>query len=182
MLAAGRSSRFASANKLVVPFRGRPVALHAAKALSSVDFGCRIVVCSRPLPVDWTGLGFEELPVAAGGTMSASIAAGVARLRTTDLGACLIALADMPFVPPSHFRALVAHETTAVLATSRDGRKMVPARFTRGLWDELEALSGDNGARELLQAAPAIEVPARWLADIDTREDLERLAQREAGE
>ena len=177
LLAAGQSSRFGGADKLAAPLQGRPLVHHAAMALSGLDLGKRIVVSSRPLPVDWRALGFEELRLPGGDVMSASIAAGVAQMRATGLKACLIALADMPFVPASHFEAMIAHGAHPVLATGHGGKNMVPALFAREIWGELESLSGDSGARRLLKDAPAIEVPAQWLADIDTPEELARFTQ-----
>jgi len=109
--------------------------------------------------------------------MSASIAAGLAQMRATGLKACLIALADMPFVPASHFEALIAHGAHPVLATGHDGQNTVPALFAREMWGELEDLSGDSGARRLLRGAPAMEAPSQWLADIDTPEELARFTQ-----
>ena len=174
LLAAGQSTRFGPTNKLTASFRGRPLAEHAAETLSSIPLGARIAVCSEPLPINWQQLGFEELYVASGGEMSASIAAGVARLQDTGIESCLIALADMPFVPSSHFQALINQGPAPVVATSRAGKKIVPARFHREMWGALQGLRGDAGARALLQDAPAVALADSWLMDIDTEEDLAR--------
>ncbi|MCF8709989.1 nucleotidyltransferase family protein [Rhizorhapis sp. SPR117] len=181
LLAAGRSSRFGRDDKLAAPLRGQPLAGHVAKALSSIGVGCRIAVCSQSLPVDWHALGFDEVRIPEGNVLSASIAAGITRLRGTDLKACLIALADMPFIPASHFEALIAKGANPVLATGQAGNRMVPALFSRQVWDDLSTLSGDIGARQLLKGAPCIEAPAQWLADIDTPDDLARFTTQGAG-
>lgn len=171
LLAAGASTRFGAANKLAAPLGGVPMALHAASTLSAIPFARRIVVCADPLPLDWPSLGFEAVHIEGERRLSASIAAGIAALRVSDCTACLIALADMPFVPRAHFEALVAR-SEPVVATGAGGRAMVPALFGRESWDALASLSGDEGARTLLRDAPRVEAAADWLIDIDTAADL----------
>lgn len=171
LLAAGSSTRFGAANKLAAPLGGVPLALHAATTLASIPFARRIVVCADPLPVDWAPLGFEAVCATGERRLSASIAAGIAALRASDCTACLIALADMPFVPRVHFEALAVRDEP-VVATGAGGRGMVPALFGRESWDALASLSGDEGARTLLRGAPRVEAATDWLIDIDTAADL----------
>ncbi len=175
LLAAGQSSRFGAADKLRAPFRGWPLVRHAAETLSSIDIGCRIVVCTQALPVHWGDLGFQELRLAERGEMSTSIASGIRHLYDTKCTACLIALADMPFIPASHYMALIERMSSPVIATRLGSNRMVPALFAREKWVELASLSGDRGAQALLKNCPAIELSPAYLADIDTVADLARL-------
>ena len=53
----------------------------------------------------------------------------------------------------------------------------MPAAFDRELFGELKSVEGDSGARELIRRLPGmtIEIPIEGPADVDTREDYERL-------
>ncbi|MCB0088003.1 MAG: hypothetical protein KDE54_08825, partial [Caldilineaceae bacterium] len=55
-----------------------------------------------------------------------------------------------------------------------------PALFDRTMWDELATVDGDVGARVVLgryaDAVSTVETSALQLQDIDTPEDLARLA------
>jgi molybdenum cofactor cytidylyltransferase len=57
LLAAGRSERFGG-DKLAAPFRGQPLAHHAARTLSAIDFVRRIVVLGQSC-VDVSPFGFD---------------------------------------------------------------------------------------------------------------------------
>jgi molybdenum cofactor cytidylyltransferase len=114
---------------------------------------------------------------------STSVAAGVRFLRSAapGAGAALFLLGDQPFVSAATLDALVgAYEAGATIAASEseDGVLRVPALFAAVHFDELEALAGDAGARELLrrhEEVARVPLPAREAADIDTPEDLARL-------
>jgi CTP:molybdopterin cytidylyltransferase MocA len=101
--------------------------------------------------------------------MGASIRLGV--------GACegaagvVVMTCDQPAVTVEHLQLLM--RGTDVKASSYAGRKGVPAFFPERYFDELMALSGDVGARDLLRSAEAVELENGEL-DVDTVEDLER--------
>lgn len=116
----------------------------------------------------------REAPEGAG--MAASIKAGVAGLD----GPVLLVLADMPDVMAADLhlmRALGARAPDAILrAASEDGQPGHPVLFPADLLPELEDLTGDTGARSVLErhAARVHLVPLqgqRALIDLDTPED-----------
>jgi molybdenum cofactor cytidylyltransferase len=153
LLAAGASSRFGS-NKLLHPLMdGTPIAVAAARNLKHALAHAFAVV--RPddnaLPQRLQAEGFEIVvcPRAAEG-MGYSIACGVA--ATSDADGWLIALADMPFVSPQTHRAVVRRLEKGALisAPSLNGRRGHPVGFGRELYEELLALSGDLGARMVI--------------------------------
>src|SRR3546814_9413935 len=143
--------------------------LHAANTLSPIPFGRHIAVCSSSLPVDFAALGFDVAWLRPGEPLSVSLAAGIARAEATACEACLIVLSDMPFVPRSHFEALLEQYSPPAIATGNAGRPMVPALFGRELWADISRLSGDQGARGLLADAAQLAAPAHWLVDIEDR-------------
>jgi len=158
LLAAGYSRRFGS-NKLLQalppggPDAGVPIAVAAAKRLLEIlpdafavvrpraqklagllrDAGCNTVVCKN----------------AAEG-MGTSLAAGVRAAAEAD--GWVVALADMPFIHGDTVRAVVAALAggAVIVAPAYKGQRGHPVGFGRSCLEELSALSGDNGARELL--------------------------------
>jgi molybdenum cofactor cytidylyltransferase len=185
LLAAGRGSRFGGA-KLAAQLGGQPLGRIAAATLAGVPFAARIAVVSPQTP-DLAGQGFASVLLEpAGAPLSRSIALGVARARAAlasvgGADAVLLALADMPFVPAAHVRALLGSFDGHCLATRVDGRPMPPALFGPALWPALCALHGDSGARHLIAAAPWLDLPADQGLDIDTPEDLARAALLHGG-
>jgi molybdenum cofactor cytidylyltransferase len=172
LLAAGRSTRFGAADKLQASLGGIPLALHAARTLAKLPFAARFVVTAGAT-LDWP----DFLPIVndrpeAG--MARSLALGVAAARAAGAEAVLVALADMPFVPVAHFARLTAlHRGPPSLAASSDGEtRLPPALFGADWFAVLEALSGDKGARALLDRAEPVVAPADWLVDIDSVADL----------
>ena len=84
--------------------------------------------------------------------MSASLRAGLAAL-TAD--ACIVALVDQPLVGKLAVRRLVdlAGSVEAAVATY-EGKPRNPVLLDRAMWPELDALTGDAGARAWLRAHP----------------------------
>lgn len=185
LLAAGYSKRFGS-NKLLQALphgaqnAGMPIALAAAKHLVEAlpepvavvrpraqklgkllrDAGCNTVVCKN----------------AADG-MGTSLAAGVRAALGAD--GWILALADMPFIRPETIRTLVRAlaEGAGIAAPVYKSERGHPVGFARRFLDDLLALSGDEGARRILEAhtdrITLIEVDDPGvLRDVDTPSDL----------
>lgn len=109
--------------------------------------------------------------------MSASLAAGVAYNRDAD--GWLIGLADMPHVPTAAIAAVRdAIVSGAPLAAPYcDGRRGHPVGFASRYRDELLALRGDAGARDILKrdAGNLLRIDTTdpgVFTDIDSPEDL----------
>ncbi len=123
-----------------------------------------------------TPAGFERVTVAPGLPQSASVVAGIGALCSADFDAVLIALADMPCVPASHYASLLAAfdpATGCPVASGWEGSKpMPPAVFGRALWPELAALEGDQGARHLLRDVRVVLADRNALIDVDVVDDL----------
>lgn len=116
--------------------------------------------------------------------MGASLAAGVQ--ATAHAAGWIVALGDMPLVRPDTIRRVKrALQEGAALAAPFDaqGRRGHPVGFAAALREELLALDGDMGARELIRRrADALERlrlddPGIFV-DIDTPEDLRELEGR----
>jgi molybdenum cofactor cytidylyltransferase len=174
LLAAGQGTRFGG-NKLEALLDGEMLGLHAAQTLAGLGLERLVAVCNpgcSSLNTALAGLGFE-IDVNMRPDAGLSFSLRIAVEQAGDADALLIALADMPFVPASHFAALIsANDAERSVASSLAGQKMPPALFPRAMFPALLAAEGDVGARGLLADGLAVEGNAAMLADIDTRADL----------
>lgn len=188
VLAAGRSSRMAPANKLLVEIDGSPMVVRAVDtALASQAVGVTVVVGNDAARVREALAGRKvaivENPAFAEG-LSSSLRAGIAALPA-DVDGILVLLGDMPRVGPRHLDRLIAAFNPV------EGRSIcVPThRAKRGnpiLWDarflaEMKGLAGDQGARGLLSTHGEVVCEVEMaddgvLLDIDTPAALASLS------
>ena len=173
LLAAGGSTRMGGADKLAREIDGEPL-LHRA-VREAVQSGADVIVVTTPqrMPI------VADLPVTTivgGADMSASLAAG---LLGIDADAVIIALADMPDVTAAHYTALIhtySPDTPICRAATADGTPGHPVLFDRRYFDELRAISGDQGAKDILKrhADQVVLVPTTGEGariDLDTEAD-----------
>lgn len=182
LLAAGNSSRFGS-NKLLHRLPdGISVAARAARNLVTVlpDSIAVIRAGDAELARELAAQGVDVVECArAGDGMSASIACGIR--ATPGAGGWIVALADMPWIRPDTIKSLVQalQSRAAIAAPEYAGRRGHPVAFARVWRSQLLALSGDQGARKLLEThwdrlvSVAVD-DAGVVADIDSPKDLDR--------
>jgi CTP:molybdopterin cytidylyltransferase MocA len=104
--------------------------------------------------------------------IASSIRCGVIALSLRAIGGAIIMTCDQPAISAAHLRALCADE--ARMTGSRYACMIgVPAYFPERVFVELEQLSGDSGARNLLRTAHSVDAENLEL-DIDTQHDLDR--------
>lgn len=194
VLAAGASSRFRGA-KLLAVLGGSSLVERAVDAVPSSRVRATIVVVGHDSLAVRGAIGARrgvEVVLNPGyrAGMAGSIRAGVRAVPAGSSGA-LILLADQPFVSRRLLaRVLDAFEargSRGIVACSSGGVVGPPAVFARSYFHELERLRGDRGARAVLRRhrsdVTLVRARGRTLADVDTREDLESLAEtREPGE
>lgn len=179
LLAAGRSRRFGEGNKLEEQFLARPLGLHVAVALEDMPFRERIVVVDG-CAINYAAHRFSVLHnEAPDRDMASSVRMGVECARARDAAAVLIALADMPRVTAAHiyrlFDAATDLDGKAVVASSDGVTPRPPVLFGRDRFEDVLAITGDQGARDLIQAGRHVVTNAAELIDVDTKDDLERL-------
>jgi CTP:molybdopterin cytidylyltransferase MocA len=103
---------------------------------------------------------------------SASLRAGAAAARARGADAVVVTLGDQPRISADAIARVAVAEADAARATY-DGVPAHPVLLRAPLFDAVDALSGDTGARGLLR--DALAVPCDGLGssyDIDTRKDL----------
>ncbi|QQR39291.1 nucleotidyltransferase family protein [Devosia rhizoryzae] len=179
VLAAGLSRRFGADDKLLADLDGRPLAQHCAETLSRLAFAHHIAVCqdSTPITTLFAESGFTVVinPDSAQGQAS-SLAVGVAEAASHGASFVLICLADMPFITAEHLLRLLdaLDQSPSGIAASAhpDLAPTPPAIFAAQHFPELTALTGDQGARDLLRKAQIVIAGEGELADFDTPADF----------
>lgn len=184
VLAAGLSRRMGQA-KLLLPLGGRPVIRLAVDRVLAGGVDMVVVVTGTEHPAVEAALRGLQVqltvnpsPEAGQGT---SICVGIGALRS-EVDAALIALGDQPFLPPEVIPALLAafrRTAKAIVAPRyREGRGN-PVLFAREVFFELLQLSGDQGARAVVERDPdrvaLVDFDFPMPQDLDTPEDYERL-------
>ena len=183
VLAAGAGSRFGG-GKLLAPYRGAPL-LHGALAAAKVApvSAITVVTGTDAGAVGEAAQAFDpaiRLVHAADHAegMAASLRAGIASLGP-EVGAAFVFLRDMPRVPHAVLRPLAEAVAAGAVAAAPmfAGRRGNPVVLSRVLFGELAALSGDAGARQILDGfgdrLARIEAPDDGvLFDVDTPGDL----------
>lgn len=203
LLAAGTSSRFGDANKLLATVAGEPLVRRAVAPLLAAPLDEVVVVVGHESEAVRAALG--DLPVRAvenpeyDDGQATSVQRGVEAVRPPDVSettdatgvvdsaadaarvadpdAVLFALGDMPDVSPDTVEALVAAFAASVgdpLAAACEGGRGNPVLFGRQFFDQLTDLAGDTGGREILrEAADATLVET---GDPGVRRDVDRPA------
>ena len=187
VLAAGLSRRMGRA-KLLLDWGGKPVVRRVVEQVKAGRVDEVLVVLGHEAPTIREALKglpvrFVENPEPEAGQAS-SIAAGVAVLGPA-VSAVLIALGDQPALPPEVIPRLVGtfNQTgKAIVAPLYRGVQGNPVLFAAAVFPELRALTGDRGARSVVEKDPArvalVSFDLPMPADLDTFEDYERLRPR----
>lgn len=188
VLAAGRSSRMGT-HKLLLPLGGRALVAHAvAAACSSLAEPILVVVgheaarLRAALPPGRYAVA--ENPDYAQG-MATSLRAGLGAVPACCSGV-LVVLGDQPLQTAALLNRLLGAANITpgrIVAATYDGARGNPVYFPRRYFQELEAITGDEGGRSVLRrhGAEVITVECGDLApnlDADTPDDFARI-QRE---
>ncbi|WP_273737417.1 nucleotidyltransferase family protein [Natrinema soli] len=183
VLAAGTSSRFGAANKLLADLRGRPIVAHAVETMVASEVDPVIVIIGHD--ADRVADVLADQPVTlvrndeyARG-QATSVGVGIDALETSDVAAAVFALGDMPFVSPETVDTLVATYRTGpetALAAAYDGSRGNPVLFDRSYFERLTDVSGDTGGRAVLlegdRSALVATDDSGVIRDIDEPSDL----------
>jgi molybdenum cofactor cytidylyltransferase len=187
VLAAGAARRFGG-GKLTAPWRDGVLLGGALAAAFAAPVRRVVLVTGADAPAveaaarafaaragETARLAVVHAPDHAEG-MAASLRTGVAALGPDTAGA-FVFLGDMPRVPAAVLAPLAqaVADGRAAAAPVFEGRRGHPAIFARRLFPGLLTLTGDTGARRVLDAADALLVEASddgVLFDVDAPADL----------
>lgn len=183
ILAAGASTRMGTPKQLL-ELDGRPLVIRAVEAaLASPAWPVVVVLGAHAEKIR---PALARLPVLLADNpawsegMAASIRAGMTTLRqfSRALDGALVALCDQPAFSAETIAQLVAAQRTtgrSIVAARYGGRCAAPALFLREHFETLVHLTGEAGARELLNSSSARVTPVDLpdLAhDLDTPADV----------
>ncbi|MFW5934122.1 MAG: nucleotidyltransferase family protein [Actinomycetota bacterium] len=195
ILAAGRGQRFGGGTKQLAELAGRPLVAHAVEAAVEARAARILVVVGHDgqAVADAAREAAGDTPVevvvnpdhAAGqGTSVAAGARAVAAAPTLP-DAVVVLLADQPGIRPETVRTVAAAVTTGASAAraSYADRPSHPVAFGPQVLDRLTTLTGDEGARQLLDELDVVHVLVAGLAphDVDTPDDLAALRGQRVG-
>jgi molybdenum cofactor cytidylyltransferase len=184
VLAAGLSRRMGQA-KLLMPVGGRAIVRYVVESVLAGGVDSVWVVTGPDVePIEAALAGLEvQIAVnpAPGEGQASSLRAGIAALPAS-VDAVLIALGDQPSLAPSIIPALLAARRTSskliVAPRYRDGQGN-PVLFKREIFPELLRLTGDQGARPIIQKEPArvewVDLDLPMPPDVDTQDDYEKI-------
>ncbi|MCO6382050.1 NTP transferase domain-containing protein [Oceanicola sp. 502str15] len=159
ILAAGAASRMAPRDKLLEPINGTPLLTRITEISCKVsDFTLVALPPDRPArqaAIEHTTARLLTVSNAAEG-MNATLRAGLAALPKAP--AFMLLLADLPDLTEEDLRAVLqshqAHPEALIWrgATS-DGKPGHPVIFSSQLYENIQQLQGDDGAKSIVAAA-----------------------------
>lgn len=168
-LAAGFSSRFRS-NKLLYEFEGKPLYRHGLDMLLAARKDCvsicRITVVTQyteieqyveALPENQAGLIRYALNSHSERGISSSLQIGILADAGCQADAYLFCVADAPYLSKETLIGMViAFEEgeKGILCAKADGKRGNPVIFNKKYRQELLALTGDLGGRQILRNHP----------------------------
>lgn len=190
VLAAGASTRMGEENKLLLPFRGKPLICSVIEAVSASTVDDVVVVTGHQDRQIRDALDRYAIRVAYNPEFEEGMAASIRRgliASSPETSGYVICLGDMPFITEETIQQLcdTFNEQSApsiIVATSR-GRRSHPLVVHHDFRDEMMQLTGDEGMRAILDAhaekVVEVEVGDEILvSDIDTKEAYDVVRSR----
>lgn len=185
VLAAGRGSRLETEHaKPLLEYRGRALVAWALDA--ALGSGCAPVLlvvgheAAAVAALAPAGVTVVPSPHWADG-ISRSLGAALDALEPdADVTAVCVGLADQPRIDAEAYRRLVAagERGAEIAVATYAGVRQNPVLLARSVWIDARALTGDEGARQLMGSHAVVEVDCTDTgdpADVDTLDDLRSL-------
>ena len=181
VLAAGAARRFGS-QKLLHPIHRVPLVRASVERVIAAGPGLTVVVVGHDadrVRAALAGLDVTmvENPEPERG-LSSSLCAGLAVVPSNAV-AVLVALGDQPLERDEIIPALVARfylGNALIVAPKYQGVQGVPVLFARAVFPELDAMTGDHGAKSVVMRDPRrvayVDFDFPMPADVDTPDDL----------
>lgn len=186
VLAAGTSSRFGEANKLLAELNGNTIIRQSVQLLMKSEVGSVYVVVGNDHHHIQEAINCPDACIVVNEAhtqgQATSVQTGIEAVsQSVSVDAAVISLGDMPFVKSSTIDQLVAaYESNIadIIVAGYQGQRGNPVLFDASYFGVLTTLSGDKGARHLIvKNDDAVLVETGDLGviqDIDTPLDLDR--------
>jgi len=190
VLAAGTSTRFGEANKLLAEWNGVPLVRHVADTLCRTSLETVAIVVGHEADTLRSAVADSEVTVVVNEAyergQSTSVQRAVSFAQEEDADATLFALGDMPTVRSATVETLLTAYRAGVgdaIAAAFEGTRGNPVLFDRDHFDSLAALDGDEGGREILlggdDSALVETGDPGVLVDVDRPDDIKSLDRRD---
>lgn len=190
VLAAGGSTRLGKPKQLL-PYKGVSLLQHAVKEAIGTTLTPVIVVAGSNAALIKNELTSMAVDLVENSNwqsgMASSIVTGLNFLlsRYPEVDGVIFLMSDQPFVNATLLNELllVHRKTTKPMVASSYNKMMgVPALFSKNIFPQLLQLTGDTGARKILQKfcheVAIVPFPQGGI-DIDTAEDYQNLLKTE---
>jgi molybdenum cofactor cytidylyltransferase len=185
VLAAGMGRRMSGPNKMLLPFRDKPMVRWAADAASTSSADRVVLVTGRDGDAVWQAAASARIERVHNSTpergLASSLQIGLAALSETD--AIAVLLGDMPLVDSALLDKLFSHwrDGAYALAPAHEGTIGNPVILSAEAARDCMTLDGDSGARKLINArisdVVCVEVSnAAIFADVDSAPDFARFS------
>lgn len=187
VLAAGTSHRFGS-RKMLAPIAGRPLVRWTVEHVLASRVDEVVVVAGGDAMEARDALARLPVRVVANARaaegLSTSLHAGIAAL-SESIRAAVIVLGDQPSVEPDVIDQLIdAHRGSGkpIVVPLYRGTRGNPVLFDASLFDELRAVRGDRGARDVIARDPSrvasVRLDLPLPPDVDHPDDLRSLERQ----
>jgi molybdenum cofactor cytidylyltransferase len=187
VLAAGMSTRMGS-NKLLAEIEGEPLVRRVVRSIEASRARPIVVVTGHDAGLIRHALADTETMIVHNpgyrDGLSASLRTGIRAVAECD--GAIVLLGDMPRVSSALIDKMISafdlKSGRVICVAAHNGRRGNPVLFDRQFFPELEALSGDIGARNVVaqhqQLVCQIEADDDGpLVDIDTPEELKHFVR-----
>ena len=179
VLAAGGSTRMGQKNKLILHVNGMSIISSTVGAAveSSLD-PVRVVLGNDSDTVKRELINYPVSFIHNNNWMEGMATSIVSGMENLDSDGIMFILGDMPFISSKIINQLVQQfDSNKIIVPFNNGKRGNPVIFPSHLFSELKKISGDRGAKPLIQKynEDVKEVPIQSKAifqDIDDREEL----------
>ena len=193
ILAAGESTRMGPDNKLLLPFRGRPLIGHIVQTVLESEADEVIVVLGHEAARVRDALAAYDVTFAHNPRfregMTTSIQAGV-RATSTQTAGFMICLADLPMIEPADlnqvmaaFREAARHALRPIIRPVHQGKPGNPVIFAAPYKPAILAHQNLRGCQDIVKQNRALVIEVEMatdhiLRDVDTPGAYWTLASR----
>lgn len=186
LLAAGASKRLGKPKQLL-PYQGKTLLSHALQTAAESRVSPVVLVLGANADLLKLHVENDNVEIVANANwqtgMASSIQCGLQQVLATapNTNAVIIMVCDQPFITTQLLTDLMMkYEASGkpIAASSYKGIPGTPALFDKTIFEELMKLTGDTGAKKIMQSHRARIATVEFILgeiDIDTDEDYDKL-------
>ena len=185
ILAAGESSRMGQPKQLL-PYKDSRLLLHTIKQVSAIKYSDIFIIIGAHFSEIFKSIRGQKATIIMNSNweegMGSSLKKGIDFIKNkNNYDRVLITLGDTPLITTEHYEELISLSDVSVkriVLTSYEEVSGVPAIFDKSLFNELIAMSNDEGAKNVIKKykKEVIEMTSKTpYFDVDTQEAYQKL-------